>query len=199
MIRPVIRKAIIFCTTAILLAGGLALAVAGGWAMIGESNEQSVELAMANGGYVIYLRYAEPPAGTMEPSTAAAAFADCPGGSGLTAVGHAEAVPIDQAFQSLGVPVGAVFTLPLCRAPDRGQSASRRAATENASYDPDIVGRLLAQKPPVGTNTVLVDSGDRIRQLAGIQLQPGEAAIFKPDGKGGFRYDGTLDREDLVR
>jgi hypothetical protein len=38
-----------------------------------------------------------------------------------------------------------------------------------------------------------------VRRLAGVTLEPGEAAVFKPDGKGGFRYNGVLDQDDLIR
>jgi hypothetical protein len=61
------------------------------------------------------------------------------------------------------------------------------------------VTHLLAEAPTPGTNTVLVDTEDQVRRVAGVKLAPGEAAIFQPDGKGGFRYDGMLDQDDLIR
>jgi hypothetical protein len=182
----------------VLLAGaGFAIP-----ALVGEAKEAQIERAMTKGGYVIYLRHADRQSGPREPFSAAtplAAFDDCGKQRNLSPEGRGEAVRIGQAFQSIGVPIGEVYALPLCRTRETAQLAFGRATLETQLYDARFVGSLLAQQPASGTNTVLVDTEDQVRVLAGVELQPGEAAIFRPDGKGGFRYDGMLDQDDLIR
>lgn len=185
-----------------LAVAALVSAVFGISAMARETNETMVEHAMAGGGYVIYLRHADRLGGPKEPFSALtplADFSDCARQRNLSEAGRGEAVRIGRVFQSIGVPVGAVFALPLCRTRDTARLAFGVATLERRLYDPDFVGSMLATLPANGTNTVLVDTEDQVRRLAGVNLAPGEAAVFKPDGNGGFRYDGTLDRDDLLR
>jgi hypothetical protein len=181
-----------------LLAGGGLLAPF----LFSEAREIWIEHAMADGGYVIYLRHADRLSGPREPfsaSTPLAGFSDCSRQRNLSAAGRGQAVRIGQAFLSLRVPVGAVYALPLCRTRETAELAFGHATLDAGLYDPAVVGRLLAERPAQGTNTVLVDTEDQVRRIAGIALAPGEAAVFKPDGKGGFRYRGMLDRDDLIR
>jgi hypothetical protein len=183
----------------------LALIVGAGFIaplLVGEAKEALIERAMTQGGYVIYLRHASRLSGPPEPfsaETPLAAFSDCGKQRNLTAAGRGEAVRIGQTFQSIGVPIGAVYALPLCRTRETAELAFGRATLRTQLYDPAFVGRLLAERPAEGTNTVLVDTEDQVRRLAGVELAPGAAAIFKPDGNGGFRYHGMLDRDDLIR
>jgi hypothetical protein len=170
--------------------------------LVSEAKEALIERAMTKGGYVIYLRHADRLSGPHEPFSAAtplAAFSDCGKQRNLSAAGRGEAVRIGQAFESLRVPLGAVYALPLCRTRETARLAFGRAKLDTQLYDPAFVGRLLAQSPAASTNTVVVDTEDQVRRLAGVTLAPGEAAVFKPDGQGGFRYQGMLDRDDLIR
>jgi hypothetical protein len=186
---------------------GIGLAMVAGAAgvtpfLVGEAQEALIEHAMTKGGYVIYLRHASRLSGPRETFSAAtplAAFSDCGQQRNLSATGRGEAVRIGQALRSIGVPVGDVYALPLCRTRETAQLAFGRVRLESQLYDPGFVGRMLAQSPAQGTNTVLVDTEDQVRRLAGVTLAPGEAAVFQPDGKGGFRYDGMLDQDDLIR
>jgi hypothetical protein len=190
-----------------ILRRGAALALVAGVAgvspyLLGEANEARIEQAMTKGGYVIYLRHADRLSGPREPfsaKTPLAAFSDCGRQRNLSAAGRGEAVRIGQAFQSIGVPIGDVYALPLCRTREAAQLAFGRVLLETQLYDPDFVGHMLAQRPAAGTNTVLVDTEDQVRRVAGVTLAPGEAAIFRPDGLGGFRYHGMLDQDDLIR
>jgi phosphohistidine phosphatase SixA len=180
----------------------VSVAAAGVPYLINEMREASIEQAMTKGGYVIYLRHASRKSGLREPFSAAtplADFADCTVQRNLSPKGRGEAVHIGQAFISFGVPIGDVYALPLCRTRDTAELAFGRARLETQLYDARFVARLLAKTPAPGTNTVLVDTEDQVRRLAGVTLSPGEAAIFSPDGRGGFRYDGMLDQDDLVR
>jgi hypothetical protein len=186
---------------------GIALAVAGAAAaaspyLASEANEALIERAMTDGGYVIYLRHASRLSGPRESfnaETPLAAFTDCGEQRNLSTAGRGEAARIGLAFQAFGVPIGDVYALPLCRTRETAELAFGRAVLETQLYDPGFVERLLAERPASGTNTVLVDTEDQVRRVAGVALAPGEAAIFKPDGRGGFQYRGTLDQSDLIR
>ena len=170
--------------------------------LVGEIKETLVERAMVKGGYVIYLRHADRLSGPREPFGAAtplAAFDDCGKQRNLSSAGREEAVQIGRAFEAFAVPIGDVYALPLCRTRETAHLAFGHAVLKPQLYDADFVARLLAVKPARGTNTVLVDTEDQVRRLAGVELATGEAAVFKPDGKGGFRYKGTLDQDDLIR
>jgi phosphohistidine phosphatase SixA len=193
-----IRRAVLVALALALLTGG----AFGVTDFIGEHREAVIERAMAGGGYVIYLRHAERQTGPKEPfgaETPLAEFSDCGRQRNLSPAGRDEAVQIGRSLQTLNVPIGEVIALPLCRTRDTARLAFGRAALETQLYDPGFVARLLAERPANGTNTILVDTEDQVRRLAGVTLEPGEAAIFKPDGKGGFRYRGTLDQDDLIR
>jgi len=186
---------------AVLLTLILASAAAAPY-LLSEVREALIERAMTKGGYVIYLRHASRQSGKREPfsaETPLTAFADCGKQRNLSTAGRGEAARIGAAFQSFGVPIGDVYALPLCRTRETAELAFGRAMLKTQLYDARFVSRMLAQPPTAGTNTVLVDTEDQVRQAAGVALAPGEAAIFRPDGKGSFRYDGILDQDDLIR
>jgi hypothetical protein len=188
-----------------LLRGALLALIVGAGAatpyFIGEIREAQVERAMTKGGYVIYLRHASRNSGPREPfnaETPLVAFTDCTAQRNLTAKGRDEAVRIGQTFQALGVPIGDVYALPLCRTRETAELAFGHAMLKPELYDIKFVSSMLAAAPTPGTNTVVVDTEDQVRRVAGVSLEPGEAAIFQPDGKGGFHYEGMLDRGDLI-
>ena len=167
----------------------------------GEFAERRLIQALNQGGYVIYLRHADRAAGNKEPFNAQSAladFADCTGQRNLTDEGRANARRIGVRFKELGIPVGSVFAIPLCRTRDTANLAFGKATLDPRFYDPAFVATLLGTAPEAGTNTVLVGSDYQAHALVGVDLGFGEAAVFQPDGKGGYRYLGVLDREDLV-
>lgn len=94
-------------------------------------------------------------------------------GKPLSAAGRDEAVRIGRAFQSIGVPIGEVFALPLCRTRETAELAFGRATLKAQLYDARFVSHMLADPPTEGTNTVLVDIEDQVRCVAGIPLRPG--------------------------
>ena len=56
--------------------------------------------------------------------------------------------------------------------------------------------RQLARMPAPGTNTVLVAHGNLVRDATGTYPGEAGAAVFEPDGKGGFRLVATLTPSD---
>jgi phosphohistidine phosphatase SixA len=170
-------------------------------AILSERQEAKTVEAIQQGGYVIYLRHADRSRGAKEPFDAnspVAAFMDCTHQRNLTAHGREDAVQIGVNFRSMKVPIGQVLALPLCRTRETAQLAFGEADLDPHLYDPNYVEHLFGQSPSRG-NMILVDTNYQVRQIAHVDLQPGEAAVFQPRSDGGFTFVGKLDQNDLDR
>jgi phosphohistidine phosphatase SixA len=119
--------------------------------------------------------------------------------------GRAQATEIGTAIRALGIPVGDVLASPYARTVETGElafgSGRVRASRDllNEAYpgtdDADLarrLRRLLAQRPPIGRNTVLIGHGFNITEAAGITIAEGECAVFEPAGESGFRLVGRF-------
>ena len=66
----------------------------------------------------------------------------------------------------------------------------RHASTDSARLDrPRLfrrLRRLLSSTPAVGTNLIIVGRVSSLSQAAQTTVGEGEAAVFRPDGTGGF-------------
>lgn len=130
---------------------------------------------------------------------------DCEVQQKLTQKGREEARAIGGAFQTLKIPVGQVLSSAYCRTLETARLAFGRVdelsgVLLHQLYVPmpgvpvlpslqertEGLKQLLATPPTAGTNTVLVSHGETIRGAVGFELETSEAAIFKPDGRGGF-------------
>lgn len=170
------------------------------WAL-GELQETRTWEAVRHGGYVVYVRHADRHSGARETLGASSplnAFADCAFQRNLTAEGRVDARNIGLAFQSMKVPVGRVIALPLCRTRETALLAFGKAELDPHLYDARYVRHLFTVSPDRG-NVVIVDTEDQVRQVAGVNLKPGEAAVFRPTDRGGFKFVGKLDQDDLDR
>jgi hypothetical protein len=167
---------------------------------IGEEWQESKTFdAIQHGGYVIYIRHTDRSAGakeTLSANSPLGAFADCDDQRNLTAEGREDADKLGLVFRMMKIPVGQVIALPLCRTRQTAQLAFGTAALDPRLYDAHYVAQLFGV-PPVAGNTVLVDTEDQVRQVAGIELRPGEAAVFQPEAGGAFKFIGKLDQGDL--
>jgi broad specificity phosphatase PhoE len=163
---------------------------------------QTKELADAlrQGGFVIYFRHAD--TGPAAPDPPSVDLARCETQRNLNDKGRTEAVEIGKQFERLGVPVGAVLASQFCRCWQTAELAFGRyeidplltgvprgpehaQARREAS---DALRKLLATVPPMGKNTVLVSHGFNLIDLEGLYLSTqGEAAIYRPDGHGGYQ------------
>jgi len=56
----------------------------------------------------------------------------------------------------------------------------------------EMMKTLLATAPEAGTNTVLITHFPNIKAMLGIQINFGDAAIVKPDGRGGIAVVGKI-------
>jgi phosphohistidine phosphatase SixA len=157
------------------------------------------------GGYVIVFRHGatHPDQADTDPLNA-----DKPGNEAkqrhLNDKGKALATEFGDSFRKLGIPVGTVATSKLYRAQETaklmkvGQFTTSWDITEgNQIISPNennkraAALRKLASTPPAaGKNDVYVTHKPNIIDAFGkdwFDVKEGEASIFKPDGKGGYR------------
>lgn len=116
----------------------------------------------------------------------------------LSEEGYAEAEAIGAELRERSIPFGKVLSSEFCRCT---QTAEHMALGPEIQTIPDLtffvyneefrceaVEALLAQTPNKGTNTALIGHinfpAPKCQPIA--NLASGEAAIFRPDGKGGF-------------
>jgi phosphohistidine phosphatase SixA len=148
--------------------------------------------ALRRGGYVIFFRH-----GHADVGADATPFdlADCSRQRNLSEQGKRDAATIGEAFRALGIPVGEVLSSEYCRALDTARLAFGRAerarglnlCCQDGTGQSDaerlrFLERALATRPRPGTNTVLVGHGAHMMTDLGM----GEAAIYLPDGRGGY-------------
>lgn len=154
--------------------------------------------ALQQGGYVIYFRHADTGPAYMEQGVD---LANCETQRNLNQNGREEAGLIGSAFRRLAIPVGQVRTSEFCRCKDTAQLAFGRFDIEpgltGVSRSPEAAARreqgvralknLLATAPSPGKNNVLISHGFNLWDAEGFHLgTQGEAAIYKPDGRGGY-------------
>jgi phosphohistidine phosphatase SixA len=118
--------------------------------------------------------------------------------------GRALAKSIGESMRKLAIPVGLVRTSMFQRAVDTGTLLGFGEVTAS----PDITEgglvvspaennrraqafrKLVAEKPPAGSNVVIVSHKPNIMDAFGkdwFDVREGEASVFRPDGNGGFK------------
>jgi broad specificity phosphatase PhoE len=195
---------LLILATAIMLAAAPAPTVA-------QQSARATFDEMKQGGFVIVIRHGrtnESPAFPRdEPPTD---LANCSGQTMLTDAGQDQARAIGTAFRNAGIPVGKVLASGLCRAIETGRLAFGRVEAAEAllieSFVPvagaaaplpwpqrvEAMKELIAAAPAAGANTVLITHFPNIRAALGIQINFGDAAIVKPDGRGGVAVVGKI-------
>ena len=154
--------------------------------------------ALERGGYVIYFRHADTGPAYQEQGVD---LKRCETQRNLNDNGREEAKLIGAQFRKLRIPVGEVLASEFCRCMETADLAFGRHTIEprltgvsrSAEAAPRreqaiaALKKMLAAKPAPGTNTVLVSHGYNLWDAEGFHLgTQGEAAIYKPDGKGGY-------------
>lgn len=151
------------------------------------------------GGYVIYLRHAIATVGSdsftgtnwwtsLDPAIARQ----------LSDEGRAQATRIGAHLRSLAIPIGQLVSSEFRRCVETAERLALTTRLETTldlsfTFDPFRTGegilRRLQTLPAAGQNTLLVAhlrSGEPISELG--SLQQGDAAVFKPDGRGNSRF-----------
>jgi virginiamycin B lyase len=198
---------------AVLAALTLAVAACGGGADAprpaepARAGDARFVAALRDGGYVIALRHARTDFSMTDAETLD--YADCTRQRNLEAQGRAQARAIGRAVRALGVPIGAVLASPYCRTRDTARLAFGRATTSadlvsdtgvRQGEDPETLDdrfrARLRRRPAAGTNTVLVSHNFAIDAATGVDVEEGEAAVFRPQAGGrGFRLVRTVTSE----
>jgi phosphohistidine phosphatase SixA len=155
--------------------------------------------ALQGGGFVIYFRHAD--TGTPSAEGSEVDLKRCETQRNLNDHGRNEARSIGAEFDRLRIPVGEVLTSEFCRCWQTAELAFGRyrmlstltgvsrnpEAAEKRSQAAGGLRELLAARPPAGTNTILVSHGYNLLDLEQFLLgTQGEAAIYRPDGHGGY-------------
>jgi phosphohistidine phosphatase SixA len=189
-----------------LAAGCLCLALAG----CGGDEERDPPRAagpspllreLRAGGDVLVFRHSTTEAKTDRVET----VRSCATQRRLTREGVEQARAIGRAMRSLKVPVGAVRASPFCRARDTARAAWGRVTLDRTllplaadGTDADAARRVRALRralrtpPAPGRNTVLVTHTPNLGEAVGLSLQEGEAAVYRPDGRGGTALRGRI-------
>lgn len=178
-----------------LLVAGAAVMMAGvsphGSVATGQSPGLTVE-ELQRGGYVIFFRHVLADDGTdMTPVN----LDDCSTQRNIREQGLRDARTIGNAFRTLAIPVSSIYTSEICRAKETAGIAFGRIDAEVPALNLCCIDGLpltgeqrnqyiedsLVLTPPSGTNTVIIAHGVGIV----ADLAQGEAAIYRPDGRGG--------------
>ena len=180
---------------AIVICAGIAL----GGASAGAQEQPSFNTKIASpqapeliamlkeGGYVIFFRHASTP-DYREPKVED--FADCPKQRNLNPLGRHQAFLVGEGFRSLGIPIGEVLSSPFCRCVDTARIAFGKVTLvddlRDGNKDSPVLRARFADKPPAGTNRILLGHGSGGGMLGDEFLREAEAMIVRPLGEGKF-------------
>jgi phosphohistidine phosphatase SixA len=174
----------------------------------GAAAQAALIEALRAGGYVLVMRHAHSPAAP--PAPGAADSANRAGERELDADGVRQAEAIGQGLKAAGAPIGPVWSSPTFRAlqtvrlmglsapatrPELGDGGASMAAAASGQGGAAWLRAKAAEIPPPGTDTLIVTHGPNVALAFGEGLKDlgdGEAAVFRPDGKGGAALVGRI-------
>jgi broad specificity phosphatase PhoE len=197
--RPALLAVWVVWWLALGFAAPLALAAKGEPDPAAALSGAKLVRALQGGGFVIYFRHAD--TGTPSAEGSAVDLERCETQRNLNDHGRDQARSIGAEFRRLRFPVGDILTSEFCRCWQTAELAFGRyrrlgtltgvgrnpEAAEKRSQSAAGLRELLATRPPAGSNTVLVSHGYNLFDLEQFLLgTQGEAAIYLPDGHGGY-------------
>ena len=164
--------------------------------------------ALRDGGYNLYFRHAATDWSQHDRVRQDGDWTSCDGMRmrQLSDSGRETARAVGAAIQTLRIPVGEVLASPYCRTLETAQLMglgtvqpttqviNLRVADRFGGTQAVIASarHLLATAPAGGTNRVIVAHGNVARDATPVYPDEAEAAIFRPDGQGGFEVVGRL-------
>ncbi len=168
--------------------------------------------AVANGGYVIYMRHEIRDHDVVDVDQAGTGT-DCTQQSNLTEEGRSAGKELAAIIDAAGVEVSAIYVSPFCRTRetatilfgtegtvDTGLADLVYAPQGSAEYDVRVarLEELLATAPEPGTNTFIVAHAFNILPAIGesTPLEEAEMVVVLPDGNGGFTVVGHLKQDE---
>lgn len=163
--------------------------------------------ALSRGGYVIYMRHGQ--TDNAHPDRAPKVdLNDCDTQRILNDEGKRITREVGQYLRQAHIPIGEVFSSPMCRTKE-----SALNAFGHYTLEPNIMytgGMTSTQKKPVlaktrelistpvlaNVNRVLVAHGPNMMDLIGYFPQEATLVIFKPQGNSHFEYLGSIRPQD---
>jgi phosphohistidine phosphatase SixA len=164
--------------------------------------------ALKGGGYVIVMRHAHSPAAP--PAAGQADPANKAGERQLDAAGKDQAQAIGRSLKALRIPIGPVYSSPTFRAlqtarlmgferpqarSELGDGGASMAASAAGKAGTAWLKAKAGEAPPAGKDALIITHGPNLVLAFGDGLKDmgdGEAAVFRPDGKGGFALAGRI-------
>lgn len=157
------------------------------------------------GGYVLYMRH-----GTSDASRPDRApsvdLADCSTQRPLTPEGRVLAAAVGASIRKAKIPVGDIYSSPLCRAKESAEAAFGRnfvinpllMYTSNLTDEEKVpivaeTRRLLSAPVKAGTNRVLVAHAPNMMDVIGLFPKPeGSVIVIRPLGNNTFEYVASI-------
>lgn len=185
-----------------LVAGCLLAMSAASMSDNGELAGRALIDALREGGHIIYFRHAATDWSFDDHVAGPGDWVHCHTSRmrQLSRKGRQVAQAIGEAMRHLAIPVDRVIASPYCRTVETAQllavgpveTTTDIINARVAEYFGGIAAvaetarRRLSIPPATGSNTVLVAHGNVLRAAAKLYIDEAEAAIFRPDGNGGF-------------
>ncbi len=131
-------------------------------------------------------------------------LADCDTQRILSPKGRMAARSIGAAIDAMNIPIGTVYSSPLCRTmwtgdlafghadPNPGLIEPKPKDKANAAKAAAVLQPLIGATPKSATDTVIVTHGFNVQAITGFLPAEGEAVIFKPTGGGKFTMIGRV-------
>jgi phosphohistidine phosphatase SixA len=166
--------------------------------------DKAVLNRLRKGGWVLYMRHGN--TDNNIPDQPDLKLSDCSTQRPLNAEGRAVAARVGKAVAKAGIPVGEVWSSPLCRARETTALAfgEHFKVDENLMYTAHLTTQqkqpvlertrqLLSQPVPAGTNRVLVAHAPNMADLIGYFVKPeGTVLVLQPLGNQQFRYVASI-------
>lgn len=159
-----------------------------------HSQDKAILDQLREGGFVIYLVHAAADQDTKV--THVFSRSECEAIPNLTGLGKTQAKVIGKSIYKLKVPIGTVYSSQHCDCYNTAILAFGHATPSvDITLNHDInshelqsriqhLNAMLAADPDTGSNTILVGHAEMLKSAQRIELEEGEAAIFKPTGNG---------------
>jgi phosphohistidine phosphatase SixA len=163
---------------------------------------------LRGGGYVIVMRHAHSP--SEPPATGQADAGNKTSERQLDAAGKEQAQAIGGRLKALRIPIGPVYSSPTFRAlqtarllgfvepeprSELGDGGASMAASAAGHSGTAWLKNKAAETPPQGKDVLVITHGPNIALAFGDAFKDmgdAEAAVFSPDGKGGFSLVGRI-------
>lgn len=162
-----------------------------------QLSDAELMATLKRGGNIIYLRHMETDVTFSDQNRED--LTDWSKQRNLTTKGRQQAAAFGHVFRALNIPVFDIVSSPYCRCIETGKLAFGKVgiskdlafAIVTDKSEADRLGKalkvMLGNKPPAGSNTILIAHSANLQEAANLWPKPeGVAFVFKPLGNGNF-------------